>query len=239
MSQNPTSNKFSSIIGFLLLIGVIAFTVFINFFVEEPIEEIKEEAEIIEIEKPKFRVFDSTGLANFWKLEKLQTDSIKISYNKRRTYVKIDENLGTTTYNPLKSANFNKLDDSIKRYFEEAYKDFSSGEVIINYGILDFKNSYIKNSVTTFGDVEIKYLNTNSADSAKLMEIGNIFLEYQIESITTEPTYGDFTQIILKDGRKLFLIRKATKIQDDYNRKILGNAIYLNDSTRIIYPSHK
>ena len=56
MPQNQSSNKFSSIIGIILLLGVIGFTVFINFFVEEPVEEIKEEAEIIEVTEPEFSI---------------------------------------------------------------------------------------------------------------------------------------------------------------------------------------
>ncbi len=209
MPQNTTTNKFSSFIGIFLLLGIIGFTVFINFFAKEPTDQpTEEEAKNREIEEPKFRVLEPDDLSILWKLKNLETDSVRLSYNEDRTYIKIN------TF-PKKSY---------------GYKESN-----INYGTLDFKNYYIKNSRTTFADVEIKYLNNNVADSAQLMEIGNIILAYQIESITTIKQQN-LTCVYLKDGREIFLIRESTEIKDGYYKELVERAEYRNDSTRIIFP---
>ncbi|WP_338790879.1 hypothetical protein [Bernardetia sp. MNP-M8] len=232
MPQNPTSNKFSSIVGFLLLIGVIGFTVFINFFVEKPVEEIKEEEEIIETAEPEFSILDSADLADLWKLEKLQTDSINFHYEKLRKHIQINKNFGYITTELIN--NSNNLEPNTKRRLQEAYNNFDQGKVIINYGMLDFEYSYPTSYTTKLEEFDIK--ESDSSYYYQLKEIGVLFLKYQIKSIFTESKAGDFTKIELKDGRQLFLIRQNAEIKTEYSQKLIERAEYLNDSTKVIYP---
>ncbi|WP_375559798.1 hypothetical protein ACE193_19000 [Bernardetia sp. OM2101] len=234
MPQNLNTSKFSSFIGFLLLIGIIGFTIFINFFDEEQIKNITQ----VEEEKIYFEPFDSTDLVNFWKLEKLQTKTATHQALKK-TYIFIDKNFGIVNYNPSKDIFYDEIPDSVKQYFKKSYTNNSDKEFIINYGTLEFNNSYDSDNTITFEEVEIKKLNKTSADSAKLLEIGSLFLEYQINSIVTSPEYGDFTSIYLKDRRQLFLIKEGTEVKGDFYQKLLEKAEYLNDSTRIVVPSKK
>ncbi|WP_338815750.1 hypothetical protein V9L05_22340 (plasmid) [Bernardetia sp. Wsw4-3y2] len=232
MPQNPTSNKFSSIVGFLLLIGVIGFTVFINFFVEKPVEEIKEEEEIIETAEPEFSILDSADLADLWKLEKLQTDSINFHYEKLRKHIQINKNFGYITTELIN--NSNNLEPNTKRRLQEAYNNFDQGKVIINYGMLDFEYSYPTSYTTKLEEFDIK--ESDSSYYYQLKEIGVLFLKYQIKSIFTESKAGDFTKIELKDGRQLFLIKQNAEIKTEYSKKLIERAEYLNDSTKVIYP---
>ncbi len=210
MPQNLTINKISSIIGITLLFLVIAFTIFINFFVEEPINQQnnKEDSTF------EYRVLEEEDLTSLWKLHKLQTKFINISQDKRTTHIHINKNLGITTYSPS--------------------NDDISDDNSINYGILVFTNSYTKDKLTKFEDFRIKYHNFQSIDFAKLNEIGDVFLKYQVASITTQLEAGDFTRINLKDGRSIFLVKRDAKLEKEYE-KILGNAKSLNDSTKVIY----
>lgn len=234
MPQNSNTNKFSSFIGFFLLIAVIGFTVVINFSDEEKVKNTTQ----IEEEKLYFESFDSTDMVNFWKLEKLQTKTTTHQALKK-TYIFIDKNFGVVNYDPSKDIFYDEIPNSVKHYFKKSYTNNSDKEFIINYGTLEFNNSYDLDNTITFEDVEIKKLNTSSADSAKLLEIGSLFLEYQINSIVTSPEYGNFTSIYLKDRRQLFLIRKGTEVKGDFYKKLLENSEYLNDSTRIVVPSKK
>jgi hypothetical protein len=211
MPQNPISNKLTSFIGIILLLGIIGFTVFINFFIEKPIEEIEEEeAEVVKVTEPEFSILDSAELANLWKLEKF----------------------GYITTDLINSSN--DLEPNTKRRLQEAYNNFAQGEFIINYGMLEFKHSYPTNYTTKLEEFHIKEFDFVYYD--KLEEIGRLFLKYQIESIVTEPKAGDFTKIELKDGRQLFLIKQNAKIKTEYSQKLIERAEYLNDSTKIIYP---
>jgi hypothetical protein len=233
MPQNQSTNKLSSFIGITLLLVVIGFTIFINFFVEKPIEKIEEEKiEIVKTEEPQFSNLDSADLANLWKLEKLQTDSIKIDYQELKIHVQVNKNFGYITTELIN--NSNNLETEEKKRLQEAYDDFAQGEFIIKYGMLEFKHSYPTNYTTklekfSFKEVDFAYY-------YKLEEIGNIFLKYQIESIFTESKAGDFTKIELKDGRQLFLIKKDAKIKTQYSKELIERAEYLNDSTRVILP---
>lgn len=228
-------SKLSSIFGIILLISVIGFTIFINFFVEKPIEKIEEEKiEIVKTEEPEFSILDSTDLANLWKLRKLHTDSVKISHNKERTSIQISEFKTSSDYNLLRESGvYDEFDDSIKQLIERTYFE---EEKITYCGTLDFKNRYDVNNTITFENVEIKKQNSNSCDSTKLMEIGKLFLKYQIKSIQTKPQIGDFTTIYLRDGRELFLIKENIVLNGDYYKERIKRAKYLNDSTRVIYP---
>lgn len=226
-------SKLSSIFGIILLISVIGFTIFINFFVEKPIEKIEEKKnEIVKIEEPEFSILDSTDLANLWKLKKMQTDSIKIDYQELRTHIQINKNFGYITTDLINSSN--NLETNTKRRLQEAYDNLAQGEFIVKYGMLEFKHSYPTNYTTKFEKFYIKEV--NFVYHYKLEEIGRLFLKYQIESIFTESNAGDFTKIELKDGRQLFLIKKDAKIKTQYSKKLIERAEYLNDSTKVIYP---
>lgn len=227
------SNKLSSFIGITLLILVIAFTVFINFFVEEPVEEANEEKQEI-VEEPKFRALNQTDLANLWRLENLQTDSIELRYDKERTYVQIRELKISSDYNRLKDSGVYKdFSDSIKQVIEQNYfKELK----MVYCGALEFKNSYNDKQETIFNDVEIEYIDTTAIKTLELLDIGIIFLKYQIKSITTKPQIGDFTTIYLADGREIYLIKENTVVNGDYYKERLENAEYLNDSTKILLP---
>lgn len=235
MLQNQSMKKISSFIGITLLITIIIFTVFINFFVKEPIEEIEEDKiKIVKITDPQYSILDSTDLVNLWKLRKLHTDSVKISHNKERTSIQISEFKTSSDYNLLRESGvYDEFDDSIKQLIEITYFE---EEKITYCGTLDFKNLYDANNTITFENVEIKKQNSNSCDSTKLIEIGKLFLKYQIKSIQTKPQIGDFTTIYLRDGRELFLIKENIVLNGDYYKERIKRAKYLNDSTRVIYP---
>ncbi|WP_291726334.1 hypothetical protein [Bernardetia sp.] len=98
MSQ--TSRKISSFIGLILLAVIIAFTVFINFSGEETVKEAEliEEVPVtetqIEVEEPKYRVFDSVDVANLWSFNRLEIK--KIYVNEARVYMTIKKDFSNT-----------------------------------------------------------------------------------------------------------------------------------------------
>ncbi|WP_338815746.1 hypothetical protein V9L05_22320 (plasmid) [Bernardetia sp. Wsw4-3y2] len=229
-----TSNKFSSIIGIVLLIAVIGFTVFINFFVDKSINQQNNK----ENSAFEYIVLEERDLISLWKLKDLDTNPLTIDPKKPISHIGINESFKFEQYDSLISSEmFKKIPDSLK-HLSEIFNEGNQQKAIINYGTLSLKHDSKGNYIGTPESIKIKNYDINFIDSTQLMEIGKMLLKYQIDNIST-PTSEQFTKIDLKDGRKLFLIRKAIKIQDDYYRNILGNAIYLNDSTRIIYPSHK
>ncbi|WP_338764368.1 hypothetical protein WAF17_21575 [Bernardetia sp. ABR2-2B] len=228
-------NKLPSLIGFLLLIGIIGFTVYINFFAQEPIEkEAIKSHEAVEIEQPQYRVLDSTDLAALWKLKNLQTDSIRLSIDKTRTNIQINELRASSDYILLKESGvYDELNDSVKEliqknYFEETKMGY--------YGTLSFKNSQDKKQENIFEDFYMKDTRIIPVKSLKLRDVGNMFLEYGIKSIQTKPQIGDFTIIYLRDGREIFLIKENITINGDYYKERLESAEYLNDSTRVVLP---
>ncbi|WP_375560139.1 hypothetical protein ACE193_20845 [Bernardetia sp. OM2101] len=223
MPQNQSSNKLSSIIGFLLLAGIIGFTVFINFFVGQPIEEEFEEEEevIIEVEEPKFRALDSTDLANLWKLEKLHTGLITESKNGEKTVVEIDKIISIEDFR-----------DIINSENPDEFKNFKQ-KFIVDYGILSFE--HLGTDKVIIDNIKIEHLKKSVTDSTTLKEIGNIYSQYQVQSISTETMHGEFTRVMLKDGREIFLVRAKSKVTEEYKR-VIESADCLNDSTRIMYP---
>ncbi|WP_375560140.1 hypothetical protein ACE193_20850 [Bernardetia sp. OM2101] len=237
MPQNTSSNKFSSIIGFLLLAGIVGFTVFINFFTEKPVEEIKEEVDIVEVEEPEFSILDSIDLANLWELRYFQAEGHTYE-NRQKTFMSINEIKGILNHNPLGGANYNEASDSVKQLLEKIYNSSSKKEFVVNYGILAFKHSDFdkNNDKIIFENFKAIPSDLSRSDSIKLKEIGNIILNYQIESIFTESKAGDFTKIELKDGRQLFLIKQNAKIKTEYSKKLIERAEFINDSTKVIYP---
>lgn len=250
MSQNPSLNKFSSIIGFFLLITVIGFTVFINFFVEEPTEEIKEIENVVFEEEAvledtlvnfKDRYFTENELADFWKLENIHTDSIVTNAVESRTYMKIYKELGFTKLNPFRdSALIEILGESEMR---ELFIDVSSKYTIYN-GIISFKHieqddaslSNIESSIEYFEYFSIEYTKASDFEPA-MREIAHLIVKYQIESITTLPEAGNFTKIEFKGGGALFLVKENTEITDNSYKNTINKAHYLNDSTKIVLPS--
>ncbi len=237
MPQNPTTSKFSSFIGIALLLVIIAFTVFISFFVEKPIEEIKEEVDIVEVEEPEFSILDSTDLVMLWELRYFQSEGHTYE-NRQKTFMSINEIKGILNHNPLGGANYNEASDSVKQLLEKIYNSSSKKEFVVNYGILAFKHSDSdkNNDKIIFENFKAIPSDLSRSDSIKLKKIGNIILNYQIKSIFTESKAGDFTKIELKDGRQLFLIKQNAKIKTEYSKKLIERAEYLNDSTKVIYP---
>lgn len=245
MPQNPTSNKLSSIIGFLLLIGIIGFTVFINFFTEKPTEEIKEVESVVLEEEPVLedtlvnfddRSFTANELADFWKLENIHTDSITINLEENRTYMKIYRELGFTKLNPFRDSTL--IEILGKEEMRRLYKDFSLSRYRIYNGIISFKHieeNQDSSSIAPRFFKEFHIHHTEAKDfELAMIEIANTIIDYQIKSITTLPERGNFTQIEFKDGRKLFLIKQKAEILNDSCKKIIKNADYLNDSTKVL-----
>lgn len=138
MSQ--TSKKISSFIGITLLVAIVAFTVFINFYEEETIKEVEvyKETDAIEVEEPKDRIFNSTDAANFWKLEGLRIK--KIPVNEARVYIAIKKDSSNTGVGVL---GFNHdeqlLSDAEVISLNPAYYDSTElleiGSILIEYEI--------------------------------------------------------------------------------------------------------
>ncbi|WP_375560138.1 hypothetical protein ACE193_20840 [Bernardetia sp. OM2101] len=267
MPQNQSSNKFSAIIGFLLLIAIIGFTVFVNFFVEKEVEHTKKEEnkEIITQDSTKdkilvksyFNAFNKEDVENFWKLENFKTDSMQVEKDKNITSIQLKKILLTTKmkmyYYGKDEVSFNKLNDSLEIVFQKKY-----GENYRKEGFSTTNPSIpsIKTHLVYYGKLEFNYQNQDNDrygskvfekfkidDSNKklfnLTEIGDIFIKYQIRAIYNDPEVGDFTIIVLTDGKEIFLIKENTKVKAEFFEKLLLKAAYINDSTRIIFPSEK
>jgi hypothetical protein len=128
---------------------------------------------------------------------------------------------------------YKEFSDSVKLLIK---KNYFKEEKMVYCGTLDFKNSYDDKKVSTFSDVKIKHIDTATIKTLELLDIGIIFLKYQITSIETKPQIGNFTTIHLADGREIYLIKENTVLNGDYYKERIKNAEYLNDSTRVIYP---
>ncbi len=254
MSQNPTLNKFSSFLGIALLIFIVAFTIFINFVVEEPTEKIEEidnfalEEELVfedtlalsdTVLDYESRHFMEYELADFWKLENIHTDSITINLIENRTYMKIYRELGFTPMNPFRDSTL--LEIIGKEKMKNLYKDFSPTKYRVYNGIISFKHileepdSSRIEPIYFFNEFHIHHLEAKDFEAA-MNQIANTIVDYQIKSITTSPEAGNFTQIEFKGGKKVFLIKRSDEIVDKSYKEIIMNADYLNDSTKIILP---
>lgn len=216
-----TSNKTSSFIGIILLLLVIGFTVFMNFSSKDSARVIEK----IQLDEG-YEPFDSVDLVNFWKLEGIDTKLLESESIDDGTYIQINKKITNQKYIIPPDSVLNKLSDSIQQFYKKEIDKSSLYTFMVNYGELQFKNS-------NRGDFRMVKENHNSV---KLNEIGNIFLKYYINSISTDDKYGDFTTINLDDGRKIMLIRQNVNIKDAYHRKISEEAHYLNDSTKIRFP---
>ncbi|WP_375560137.1 hypothetical protein ACE193_20835 [Bernardetia sp. OM2101] len=229
-------------------------------------ETQKEATNTLIREKRHLRNFDSLDLVKLWKLKDIQTIQIKSKrYDNRQTELKINKILAVTkTYDPMYDFEFKKMNDSLKRHFQEEYRNLTEKDFINNqlnnqpnadsrkvfitaYGRLILEHYYynfkydtdvnIKQDKDTIRKVKVNHFNITTTDLLK--EIGEIFLDYQINSINTNTEHGDFTCIILKDGRQIFLIKKDAEIIEDYYKELIENAESLNDSTKVIYPYQK
>ncbi|WP_338763836.1 hypothetical protein WAF17_20520 [Bernardetia sp. ABR2-2B] len=227
--MNYSSKEVSSAIGILLLMGIIIFTVYINLPTKKEVEDLSE----IE-EKIDFNSFTEHDLAQLWALEYLNTDSLTIDNTKKRTYIKIDKNLH---YSLVKDSTFNGLLDFKEKQIKDFYKVETNidEDTIVNYGVISFRNMDYKYGAMKLDAVEISSINGLQTNSAKLLGIGRLILKYQIQSISTESIYGDFTRITLKDGREIFLIKPNAKIETEY-QKVIESTELLNDSTRLMLP---
>ena len=234
MSQNSISNKISSFIGIILLLLIIGFTVFINFFSQESGVELKEEEE----EVKEYLVLDSTVLSDLWKLENLR---VKINHyeHRKQTFMSVEKILGTiNSKSLLNNPIFSDMPDSLKQMVEDVYVDSPKSEGVVKYGILAFKHADQTNEDDMILLESFKASSPNSvqSDSIELVEIGNVILNYQIQSIETQPEKGNFTQIRLQDGRKVILIKNDPEIIDKFYKQIIKQASYLNDSTKLLLP---
>ncbi len=248
--RQSLKSKLSSFIGIILLIAIIGFTVFINFFVEEPMEEIKEVENVVFEEEAvledtlvnfKDRYFTETELSDLWKLENIHTDSIVTNEVENRTYMKIYKELGFTKLNPFRdSALIEILGESEMR---ELFIDVSSKYTIYN-GIISFKHveqddvslSNTDSFIEYFEYFSIEYTKASDFEPA-MREIAHLIVKYQIESITTLPEVGNFTKIEFKGGGALFLVKENAEIIDNSYKNTINKARYLNDSTKLVLPS--
>lgn len=133
------------------------------------------------------------------------------------------------------------MSDSVKQMLESVYVNNSKNEFVVKYGGLAFQHADYtdEDNKIVLKNVKVISMNSIHSDSVKLLEIGNVILKYQIQSITTQPEKGDFTQIELKDGRKIILIKEDTKTAESHYKGILERVEILNDSTKLIFPISK
>lgn len=202
MPHNQSTNKISAFIGIVLLIAIIAFTVFINI----PVEEKEKE----------FKPFAQNELNDFWKL-----DSIETTYK------------GESVIEIHKIIKDKILFDSLKEeqnsncYFTE-----NENETIYYYGDLAFLSHDNKSKILGFEVWE----ESTEENRIYLSNIGHFFTKYNISSVSSASTNWTFTVIDLKDGRKIFLLKKGTVIERNEYQELIEQASFINDSTLIILP---
>ena len=145
MSQNSISNKISSFIGIILLLLIIGFTVFINFFIEKPKEKAEEmedvfieeelalEDTLLNFEERRFMEYE---LADFWKLVNIHIDSITMNKTEGRTYMKIYRELRFVELNPFRDSILIKIIREAK--MRDLYKNYSPSKYRVYNGIISF-----------------------------------------------------------------------------------------------------
>jgi hypothetical protein len=230
MPQNPNTNKISTFIGIILLIGIVGFTVFINQKSQTTTEE-KEIVEAINQDSTKdeipvksyFNAFNKEDVESFWKLENFKTDSMHVEKDKNTTSIEIKKIILTTktkSYNHVKDEeSYNKLNDSLEIIFRKKYgKNYSQGGFwtshpnipsitthLVYYGKFEF--SYQNQDDNHYGSKIFEYFEIEDSNKKlfNLTEIGDIFIKYQVRAIHTDPEeIGDLTVIVLADGKKYF-----------------------------------
>ena len=73
-----------------------------------------------------------------------------------------------------------------------------------------------------------------NTDSSYIKRIEEIYMYYQIYTISTEMEEGDFTRIELRDGRILYLMGRQ---QNSSHSRVLERVKFINDSTKVIHSS--
>ncbi|WP_338815749.1 hypothetical protein V9L05_22335 (plasmid) [Bernardetia sp. Wsw4-3y2] len=209
MSQNPTINKFSSFIGIALLLSIIAFTVFINFYERQ----VTEELEAIEFEEEKNQAFTPNELLDFWELEGIRADKIAARTKEQdKTYIVISK-----TVRSLES-------------------DLSKDSLFVYYGSVEFSTM---NSGENNKNEELAYfkiIDKNDTQLDLVNQISNLFIDHQIHSISVLPKSNHFTCINFKDSSKVFLIKDNKTIENTYYKEFIKEAKFLNDSTKLYLP---
>ncbi|WP_338815747.1 hypothetical protein V9L05_22325 (plasmid) [Bernardetia sp. Wsw4-3y2] len=88
--RQSLKNKLSTFIGIILLLFIIGCTIFANVFGLKTKEQAKKEYDWkMKLAKQEYTPLKTNDLVKFWNLENLQTDSIKIDYDKKRTLITI------------------------------------------------------------------------------------------------------------------------------------------------------
>ncbi|WP_338763843.1 hypothetical protein WAF17_20535 [Bernardetia sp. ABR2-2B] len=210
MPQNQFTNKISAFIGIALLLGIIAFTIFINFYQKNTIKEIKKE----KFKKRRNQPFAPNELLKFWELEGLRADKIALRTKKQSNiYISISK-----TIHSLES-------------------DSSKDSLFIHYGAVRFSTINSGENDEELTDFKITIINDTYLDLVQ--RIGNLFIDYQIHSVSILPKSNYSTCINLKDSSKVFLIKGNKKIENSYYKEFVKEARFLNDSTKLYLPKSK
>ncbi|WP_375560141.1 hypothetical protein ACE193_20855 [Bernardetia sp. OM2101] len=217
MPQNQSSNKVSSIIGFLLLAGIVGFTVFISFFVEKTSEEVVEVKTDEEVEKtPLHKDFTKIEIGQLWQLEGVESKRVVIPNKEKELYMSVNKR--------RKCFGFTFLND-----IDEYERDFlSKDSSYIHYGILKFN----RNERMQMESFELLYYDMNSVAS----HVGHLIAKFQISSIDFLPKNNYFTCINFNDSSKVFLIKDNESIKNTYYKEFIKEAKFLNDSTKLYLP---
>ena len=209
-----SSNKISTFIGIVLLTAIVGFTVYVNFFVEEPTKNSISKSESLktEVTKNYIDTYTEQDIANLGKLKNVHTDYISEKSNKEETEIKL--------YEDVKVRN-SKVEQKKTTY----------------YGKLKF-NHAIRFEQDRFTKLKSFYVSSfvRDGDYDRIRQIGDLFINYQINSVITQEKYGDFTCIYLKNGARIFLIKKGTEVKDKYYQMLIEASESINDSTKIAYP---
>ncbi|WP_338790878.1 hypothetical protein [Bernardetia sp. MNP-M8] len=217
MSQSPTTSKFSSFIGIVLLLIIIVFTVFISFSEKISIEELVKVTTDEQIDEiPLHKDFTKIEIERLWQLEGVESKKVVIPNKEKELYMSVNKR--------RKRFGFAFLPD-----VSEYERDFlSKDSSYIHYGILKFnRNERMK--IETF---ELLYYDMNSVAS----HVGHLITNFQISSIYILPENNYFTCINLKDSSKVFLIKDNKTIENTYYKEFIKEAKFLNDSTKLYLP---
>lgn len=219
MPQNQFTNKNFIFIGIILFISIICFAIFINTFKEKNKQEER-------IEK-KFKPFTQNELNDFWKLDSMEIYAGRVIESEQKYSMRIYKKMGITRSRFEIRSDKNGESKSIEIPVDSTYY----------LGILRFKTKTrnSKKEPLFFEKYKIEWC-INEIDSILMKEIGSLILKYQISYVTSGSDDGDFTAIRLKDGRKIFLIKKDANIIDNYHKELIEKASFINDSTKVILP---
>ncbi|AFM03045.1 hypothetical protein Fleli_0579 [Bernardetia litoralis DSM 6794] len=213
MKKKQPINKISAIIGITLFVSIIGFTIVTNI----PVKEVEKE----------FKPFTQNKLDDFWKLDSMKIYAGRVIESEQKYSMRIYKKMGITRSRFEIRSDKNGESKSIEIPVDSTYY----------LGILRFKTKTrnSKEEPLFFEKYKIEWC-IHENDSILMKEIGSLILKYQISYITTRSYNGDFTAIRLKDGRKVFLIKKDANIIDNYHKELIEKASFINDSTKVILP---